>query len=1403
MKQINKSSYLKTGFTLSVFLLLFMSAGAQVSSYSFAQAPGTYTAITGGTVVATATDSSGAGSLDNIIYDLPAGTIPFNLTFDNIVYTGCKISTNGFMTFGTTAPAASGTTTGYVPLSAATAYAGAVSPLGRNLNSYFTPGNASQTGEIRYQTLGSTPNRTFVIQWKNFKNASTGNAYGSVLNFQVRLSETTNVIKVVYSCSGTFGVSPGQVGLRGPNNVFPTNINNRSVTSGTNTWLTSIAGTANTSTCEVSTASLPPAGLTYTFTPLACPAPMNLSTTNVTQTTAQLTWTSPGGGGTFKVEWGLSGFTPGTGTVVNNAVSPVSISGLTGSTNYQFYVQQNCGVSGNSPNVGPFTFQSGGPGEDCSSAILVTVKSSLAGCGYTTVTSGVSQNGPNAICSDATGNQANDDRWLKFVAPSNNKKLVITTTAGTVNDWVMQVWKTCSGNPVDVLKCSDDDNGFMPLITLCQNEYIGGQTYYIRAWTYSPTATGTMNLCVYEDTPCPVPPSNDECNVATLINVNISGACPASAGTYTTKDATSAGNTATCDLSTDQRDVWFAFNTDIYGDIKITFTKLTATNLKAQVYFDCNGGELFCWNPADGAAKTITGLNPNADYILRVWSDSTGVGTFTVCMSDACSSPTATLTGTQSICPGGTAQMYVDFTGNPPFQFSYSDGSTTTPVTTSNNPYSLLVSPSSNKTYSLVSMSDATCSGTVSGTATVTVANPPTVTLANFAPACSNDPIFALSGGSPAGGTYSGTGVNGGSFNPVVGTQTITYTVNFGIGCNRSASKVLTVNAAPSVTLAAFTPVCSNAGLQTLTGGSPAGGTYSGNGVSSGKFDPSGGSSTITYSYTNANGCSNSASQLFTVNPAPIVFLGSFSPVCSNAAPFALTGGTPTGGTYSGTGVSGGNFNPATAGVGTKIITYTFTNGSGCTASDTSSIVVNNCGCTNPLPSVITGTTGVCVPVNGVGYSVPAQAGVTFTWTVPANVTIASGQGTNSITTNWASNAANGSVCVTGTNPCGSAPQACKTVTKRTAVPATAGTITGSTNGCPGESKVYTIRKMTTADFYIWTPPVGATINGSSAPFNTVDTIVTVVFTASFPTNGDTLRVVAGNCKGTSATQRKLKINKAAPATPGTITGQTVGLCTATGKVYSIVAVINATSYTWASAIAGVTINGNPSPFTTSATSVTLNFGTFTTGTLTVKSNNGCGSSANKSLSLKGKLATPGVITGATPVCINTNGVPYSIAAVPLASSYTWTPPAGATIASGQGTTNVTVNFGANTGTANLTVRANGIATCANSANKTLAITRNTCPRLESGLNSNGELLLNAYPNPAHSLMTVQFNAASEAKYKLTLTDVEGRAVIIKTIDALPGENNYELRLNDLSRGVYSLGLQSATENKQLRIVID
>ena len=53
--------------------------------------------------------------------------------------------------------------------------------------------------------------------------------------------------------------------------------------------------------------------------------------------------------------------------------------------------------------------------------------------------------------------------------------------------------------------------------------------------------------------------------------------------------------------------------------------------------------------------------------------------------------------------------------------------------------------------------------------------------------------------------------------------------------------------------------------------------------------------------------------------------------------------GSPSGGIFSGPGINGNVFSPSTAGVGNHMITYTYTDNNGCSASDFLTILVDNC----------------------------------------------------------------------------------------------------------------------------------------------------------------------------------------------------------------------------------------------------------------------------------------------------------------------------------------------------------------------------------------------------------------------------------------------------------------------------
>ncbi|MGL5888763.1 MAG: T9SS type A sorting domain-containing protein, partial [Bacteroidia bacterium] len=78
-------------------------------------------------------------------------------------------------------------------------------------------------------------------------------------------------------------------------------------------------------------------------------------------------------------------------------------------------------------------------------------------------------------------------------------------------------------------------------------------------------------------------------------------------------------------------------------------------------------------------------------------------------------------------------------------------------------------------------------------------------------------------------------------------------------------------------------------------------------------------------------------------NPLVAYSTAAYDTVCSALSAFPLTGGQPAGGTYSGPGVSGNNFDPLAAGLGLHTLTYTYIDQSNCTTTVASTVWVEVC----------------------------------------------------------------------------------------------------------------------------------------------------------------------------------------------------------------------------------------------------------------------------------------------------------------------------------------------------------------------------------------------------------------------------------------------------------------------------
>jgi len=95
----------------------------------------------------------------------------------------------------------------------------------------------------------------------------------------------------------------------------------------------------------------------FTLTKANCAAPQNVAISNITNTTADVSWTDTNGPGTtFDVEYGVEGFTPGSGTVISGVTTTsTTITGLQIGTFYDVYVTSSCGAD-TSISAGPINF---------------------------------------------------------------------------------------------------------------------------------------------------------------------------------------------------------------------------------------------------------------------------------------------------------------------------------------------------------------------------------------------------------------------------------------------------------------------------------------------------------------------------------------------------------------------------------------------------------------------------------------------------------------------------------------------------------------------------------------------------------------------------------------------------------------------------------------------------------------------------------------------------------------------------------------------------------------------------------------------------------------------------------------------------------------------------------------
>lgn len=110
--------------------------------------------------------------------------------------------------------------------------------------------------------------------------------------------------------------------------------------------------------------------------------------------------------------------------------------------------------------------------------------------------------------------------------------------------------------------------------------------------------------------------------------------------------------------------------------------------------------------------------------------------------------------------------------------------------------------------------------------------------------------------------------------------------------------------------------------------------------------------SNYTLTITDSNGCMSMGKVKVKVNPLPTAMMSITKDTTCVSWTMDSLMGSPVGGTFTGAGVTGTNFNPSAAGIGVHTITYTYTDSAGCSASDSTWVIVASCTGINEVNSL-------------------------------------------------------------------------------------------------------------------------------------------------------------------------------------------------------------------------------------------------------------------------------------------------------------------------------------------------------------------------------------------------------------------------------------------------------------------
>ena len=817
-----------------------------------------------------------------------------------------------------------------------------------------------------------------------------------------------------------------------------------------------------------------------------CATPSNTNQTNITQTSATLTWGSVASATNYTVQYRVSGTS--TWTTATTANTSYPLSNLNCNTTYEWQVRANCS-SGNSSYSSIKTFPTNTCGtsctppnyDDCVNAQLLT---SNGACFNGTVACANGSYGANQ-CSGCTCTSPDDkDVYFKFTAAATSHTVTLSNYASNF-DGVIELRTDCAFGTSN--GCYDP-TGTPTTVSNTWNNLISGQTYYIRVfefnYTGTPPSSPTFTVCVTHSggggttcsTPSVLPVTNLTQSTATLNWGSVSSAI-----SYTLQVRQSGGSWQTFNTtSTSYSFTGFACNTTYQWQVSANCANGSSAFTAIQSFstLGCGGGTT-CSAPTG-----LTFSNVGQNSATLSWNSVTGVTYYIVRYRTGGNSWSATNTTS------------IPFTAN---------------NLSCNSVYEWqieAVCPNGNYPTSGTNFTTSTCTNGCTNTFLERTVNAPTCAsglLTVYTSQWQNEynrvnnviggesyvSAFSLGGWVTVRyGTYNGTLVAQGSTpltwnaNQGSGTYFIHYNTNSSCGqaTNPGTSTLdivcCTIPTQPG-NITGSTSICSGtfqsysinpvSGATNYTWTLPAG--WSGS-SSTNSISATPGSSGGTISVTANNSCGNSQPRTLVINvnqaPTQPGTITGATTVCSGVAQTysisAISGATnytwsfSGGGTISGTGTSI-NFTPASNG--------------------TLAVIANNtCGSSNPrtlaiainqTPSVTVNPSTVTICSGGSGTTLTAISDAqNFTWSPATGLSAATGQTVTANPTN------NTTYTVTATNGnCSATASSVVTISNQLSV-----SINPANPVICGNSSVSLTATTSTA--YSWSGPNGFTDNAQT-----------------------------------------------------------------------------------------------------------------------------------------------------------------------------------------------------------------------------------------------------------------------------------------------------------------------------------